>query len=378
MLIARNSKGKIIRLWNSSVEERQRWKREPFDCPACQQPVILKNGEIKRAHFAHVSNENCQVFSEGETEEHLAGKQIFAEWCAARKIKYEVESYLPKLEQRPDILLQGGITVEFQCSLLSIEKMSERTRSYQKHGYHVLWILGEKLHPRKKLTHLQTHFLYFDPNVGYYLWGMDVKRSQLILWFHIEETSDGRLFYQKKEWSFDTNLEIGDLQFPKIGKIVSRREYDLQIEYQKKRRWIGKRLYYKDKKMLAMQARLYQNHQHLLGLNKWFYFPVVEPFFLEASLLQLLIRLWEINGDTLFKEQNFLQSSLQLKQLLKTSRNLRRLPNCKQDQLIDYFVAEYLSFWKGRKRDGFFQDPLKGKLPKQVHLSRTPLRNMIR
>jgi len=34
-------------------------KGKPYRCPACKQPVILKKGQIKKPHFAHKADNNC-------------------------------------------------------------------------------------------------------------------------------------------------------------------------------------------------------------------------------------------------------------------------------------------------------------------------------
>lgn len=46
-------------------------------CPCCQSPVIAKCGEIICWHWAHESLEDCDSWSEGETEWHLGWKSQF-------------------------------------------------------------------------------------------------------------------------------------------------------------------------------------------------------------------------------------------------------------------------------------------------------------
>ena len=50
-------------------------KGKPYFCPACQDTVILRKGEIKTAHFAHKASENCNQ----ETILHKTAKQLIVD-----------------------------------------------------------------------------------------------------------------------------------------------------------------------------------------------------------------------------------------------------------------------------------------------------------
>ena len=52
-----------------------------------------------------------------------------------------LEAYLPRLRQRPDILL-ANLAIEIQCSRLSHQRFIERTQNYLNNSYQVWWILG--------------------------------------------------------------------------------------------------------------------------------------------------------------------------------------------------------------------------------------------
>ena len=56
------------RLYNPQTAE----KGQSYFCPACQDPVILKKGEIKTPHFAHKMSETCNQ----ETILHKTAKQL--------------------------------------------------------------------------------------------------------------------------------------------------------------------------------------------------------------------------------------------------------------------------------------------------------------
>ena len=97
MLVALNKLGKTVNLIQYSKQEIDLFKEEKWFCPSCKQKVILKNGSIKQAHFAHKVQENCCVFSESESIQHLNGKKRIANWCEQYDVSYELEAYLPEI-----------------------------------------------------------------------------------------------------------------------------------------------------------------------------------------------------------------------------------------------------------------------------------------
>ncbi len=98
-------------------------------------------GKKKCAHFAHQKSDNCSVFSERESKEHLQLKECFMDWPGQSVEPAFLEAYLPRLRQRPDILL-ANLAIEIQCSRLSHQRFIERTQNYLNNSYQVWWILG--------------------------------------------------------------------------------------------------------------------------------------------------------------------------------------------------------------------------------------------
>lgn len=72
-----------------------------------------------------------------------------------------VEAVLPELHQVADVLVNDNLALEVQCSRLSEKRLRERTTSYHKAGFNVLWLLGEKLWLGERLTPLATLSLLF-------------------------------------------------------------------------------------------------------------------------------------------------------------------------------------------------------------------------
>lgn len=55
---------------------------ERYRCPQCLEPVVLKRGEVRRAHFAHSADSLCA----GESVEHRAAKRL-----AAQRLREQLE-----------------------------------------------------------------------------------------------------------------------------------------------------------------------------------------------------------------------------------------------------------------------------------------------
>lgn len=171
MLMAKNHQG----LWCSALEISQ--AKDDYFCPDCQQSVYLRKGVKRLSHFAHYQKCESPQFSEGETTEHLKGKLLLYQWASMFCDSVQLEAYIPELQQRPDILIcyQGKqIALEFQCSPISLEQLSNRTQGYQNAGYKVIWIVGGK-HAKQ----INTKFMYLSTDI--YLIVLDVLQERVFL-----------------------------------------------------------------------------------------------------------------------------------------------------------------------------------------------------
>ena len=137
MLLAMNE-------YNKCCFAKHAEKGKKYYCRGCRKRVILKKGKKKCAHFAHQKSDNCSVFSERESKEHLQLKECFMDWLGQSVEPVFLEAYLPRLRQRPDILL-ANLAIEIQCSRLSHQRFIERTQNYLNNSYQVWWILGNFL-----------------------------------------------------------------------------------------------------------------------------------------------------------------------------------------------------------------------------------------
>lgn len=266
MLSALDENGKLVSLLDD-VPQKQH-----FTCPACRSAVRLKNGKVMRPHFAHVSLEACEFYSENESSEHL---QLKAELYQAlsRTEKVVVEQVLPDLQQVADVFVNDHLALEVQCSRLSEKRLFQRSKSYQEHGIHVLWLLGEKLWLGERLSPLHRHFLYFSQNMGFHLWELDVNQRVIRLHYLIYEDWHGRVHYLTKTCSFSDDV-MAFLRLPYQQQKLS--TYEVKQD-QTLLTYIQKQLSSRHSIWLKRQEKAYLQGKNLLSLPLSAYFPQVRP-----------------------------------------------------------------------------------------------------
>ncbi|MDU5334394.1 competence protein CoiA [Enterococcus sp.] len=247
-------------------------------CPDCGGRLVRKAGKIKIPHFAHVQNIECHGLSEGETPEHLALKQLFYQWGSRFERDWRIEKPLSDLPQRPDLLLDR-LAVEIQCSPLKSSRLEERIVGYSQKNYQDWWLLGKKLWPKEKFSHLQKQFCSFDKDRGLHLWLLEEKQLRLL--YHIHEI-DGLVYCEERWPSFSQPLkEILHFSvskrpphlFPTIKSVTERKQT------------LSLKLVQSNAGIRELQHYFYQERRHLLYLPDWMYFPSRYFFFYQEDLL---------------------------------------------------------------------------------------------
>ena len=276
MLSALDENGRLISLLDGIP------KKQAFTCPACQMPVRLKNGSIMRPHFAHVSLENCDFYSENESDEHLGLKAALYQSLSQTE-KVTVEAVLPDLHQVADLLVNDNLILEVQCSRLSEKRLKQRTAAYHQAGFKVLWLLGEKLWLGRRLTPLHRHFLYFSQNMGFHLWELDIKQGLIRLCYLIYEDRRGNLHYLTKTCPFSGNV-MAFLRLPYQKQKLSM--YEVKQD-QALLCYIQRQLLAKNASWLKRQEEAYLQGKNLLTMPLSAYFPQVRPPELKDGFCQI-------------------------------------------------------------------------------------------
>ena len=267
MFLARDKNGNLISALGDEV------KKQTYYCPACGARVRLRKGKNVRTHFAHESLKNCDFFHENEGQEHLKNKENLFYW-AKEKDEVEMEYPIPELKQIADIFINKQLALEVQCSPISCELLRERSNGYRSLGIQVLWLLGEKLWIKERLTQLQRDFLYFSHNMGFHIWELDHKRRVLRLKYLLHQDLKGKLHYQVKEFSYGKGnlLEILRTPYQQQNLISFSVEQDRNICY-----YIQKQLYYQNPYWMRQQAQAYLRGENLLNRKKQDWYPQVRP-----------------------------------------------------------------------------------------------------
>ena len=233
----------------------------------------MRQGSSVRTHFAHKSLKDCEYSSENESPEHLANKESLYHWLK-KEAEVQLEYPFPELKQIADVFVNGNLALEVQCSPLPQKLLKERSEGYRSQGYQVLWLLGQKLWLKERLTRLQEGFLYFSQNMGFYVWEIDKEKQLLRLKYLIHQDLRGKLHYQIKEFPYgqDSLLEILRLPYKKqkISHFTVFQDKDIC-------RYIRQQLYYQNPIWMKEQAEAYQKGENLLtyGLKEWY--PQIRP-----------------------------------------------------------------------------------------------------
>lgn len=346
MFVALNAKNQHVTA-EQAEKEKGKEKSQTFFCPGCRTAVFLKKGKLIQAHFAHYTQNNCSVFSEGETEEHLSGKKLLYNWFEMQNIPCQLEAYLPELKQRPDLLIwptsQRPIAIEFQCSSLSIEKMIERTEGYQKNGYEVIWIAGSKFQLKKRLTSFQQLFLRNRASFDLYLLCLNVERKQFEVYSHISLRQPGHSpRFQKQTFPLNKlkfSIENTDNRFSKV-----KNQKELSFSFLKSHHYLVQGRMYQNPKMVEFQKYIYYHGHSLISLPIEAYLPIKNevcirtiPHFWKFIVLEWI----EDKGvGTVFSKKDFEKKILEMK---KQKEIEFFYSPCLLDKVKEAYLYQYLS-----------------------------------
>lgn len=127
-------------------------------CPGCRAEVLGKCGTINVHHWAHLTSEDCDQWSEPETPWHKMWKSCFPPECAEVVVG----------NHRADILAPCGWVIELQHSTISADEIIERERFYKR----MIWIVDAE--PFKENFHLRPK----DENYATFRWRWSRKTWQ--------------------------------------------------------------------------------------------------------------------------------------------------------------------------------------------------------
>lgn len=188
-----------------SVWREMRLKQK-FFCIDCQAEVSLRLGKKRKWHFAHKKKSMCKGNHEGETTMHRVGKTDIYQLFKQDYI-VELEPYLPKTKQRPDMLIKGDlqIAVEYQCATIEAETLYKRNWLYHSSGIKPIWILGANRIKRTDSYIFKLHGFEWFALQTY-------KKEAFLIYYDTERKSFGML---RHITALQSNLVLAHLiEFP--------------------------------------------------------------------------------------------------------------------------------------------------------------------
>lgn len=284
MLVAVNNKNHYL---NAMNEQKSKSQKHDYYCPSCKEPVFLKKGLIKQAHFTHFQKKNCNVFSESETEEHILGKGMLYQWFKQQEIPCQLEAYLPNLKQRPDLLIwldeKTPIAIEFQCSALSAQRMIERTFGYTQNGYKVYWILGEKYHFKNKLTSFQRLFVNENEAIGCYFLELHVADDMLTIHYLINQ-QENSAYMNAYSTQFDLNKVETSLRYisEQLLLLSKKKQNKSKRQLVQSHYFLNRGRNYQVPEIVSFQKYIYKKGDSLVSLPVEVYLPVKNQLFIKS------------------------------------------------------------------------------------------------
>ena len=326
MIVAMKSNQQLIEA------SRNLCKADDYQCPSCKSPVHLKVGAIMRPHFGHYQNANCDVFSEGETAEHIQGKLQLKQWLEDQEIPVELEAYLPGLRQRPDLLAtidNRKIALEFQCSQIPIYKIAERTQGYLNNGYEVIWVLGDNFEWKNQLTAFQKSCLTnLEDRLVLFHYSVTKKRLSYRYNFTYKQTKKMR--HTKKSIKYGQKLNLNVTE----KRPLQKRAVNTELEHTKLLRQIT----YSKNFGKAFLETLYNQKETLVSMPKELYEVVPSEWMIHTHgyewKYQFILWLEQLPVNSVLTKKNLLQFVTEVK--------LHLIPQATTDQLLEPII-EFLA-----------------------------------
>lgn len=125
-------------------------KQKDYACVECQQPVRLRSGIHRQAHFYHLQpNRKCTLHAKGMPHLMLQYfvKNALPEGEAELECRFHSIGRIADVAWHPKKLIY-----EIQCSPISAEEVRTRNTNYASLGYQVIWIFHDNRYNKFRLS----------------------------------------------------------------------------------------------------------------------------------------------------------------------------------------------------------------------------------
>lgn len=122
-------------------------KGKEYRCKYCDEIVMLKRGNVRRPHFAHLKDTECKYdFENGMSEWHIRMQNFFP----PENREYIFKDPVTGEKHIADVFIKEKNTViEFQHSRISDEEFFSRTKFHLDNGRRIAWIFDESVKDQK-------------------------------------------------------------------------------------------------------------------------------------------------------------------------------------------------------------------------------------
>lgn len=126
-------------------------KGKNYLCLECNQPVRLREGPLRQAHFYHLHQPKAYCRQHQKSKEHL-NLQLKLLYSLGQD-NARMECPFPEINRIADVACPMRKWIfEIQCSPISLKEVMDRQADYTQIGYRLIWILHDKRFNKRHLT----------------------------------------------------------------------------------------------------------------------------------------------------------------------------------------------------------------------------------
>lgn len=135
---------------NKVIQAGEAVKKQNYICIECQDPLHVRGGEIRQAHFYHVRpNQKCSLHKKSL-------KHLQVQWRLQQELgssDCQLELSFPSIKRIADVVwLSEKIVFEVQCSPITAAEVLQRNLDYGSLGLCVVWVLHDSRYNRWRVT----------------------------------------------------------------------------------------------------------------------------------------------------------------------------------------------------------------------------------
>lgn len=212
------------------IEDAIKHPKDKYFCRFCNGELIVKNGSVRNAHFAHKNNCCCDDYDNDMSDWHRNWQKRFP--IKNREVVLELDDKalginacrLKRKRRRADVLC-CGYAIEFQNSPISSEEFEDRNIFYSQIGKKVIWIFNmiDAVDNGNMDCYDEWHNGYADGGKWSWSWARKTftryktTDKNIIVFFQTHEESNENLYYlERVTWAINSDVEYMKTDFKRF------------------------------------------------------------------------------------------------------------------------------------------------------------------